>query len=166
MALFRSEETGVWTVSMLEWGILAGVIAIIMGVFMHYAYRVQGQAERAAVMTSLGSLRTALVINHLSVQSASASLRSEQVPANPFDVLQALPENYRGLVKDGDLSQIAPGSWVFDVVCNCIGYKPQHPEWLETPPNAEALWFLLISEGGVRQLKPMSAYTWQGLSIN
>ena len=65
--------------------ILALVVLGFAGVFGHYTQRVHSQAERSQVLSTLGALRTGLVIHHLqtAVQGdpPSAMLGDS---ANPF----------------------------------------------------------------------------------
>lgn len=154
-----------WGSRMVEWGLLAIVILILGGIFGYYAYRVQGQAERAAIMSTLGALRTALVVDHLSRVVAPQQRGEPSASDNPFDALQRLPANYGGVVQGRSVDAIAPGNWVFDPACPCVGYKPLHLEWLESPPDVEVLWFEVRQEAAVRQLHPLAAYRWQGQSI-
>ncbi len=151
---------------MVEWSILALVIVLLAATFGYYAQRVQGQAERATVVATVGALRATLVLEHLH-QAVAPPVRA--VPPNlnnPFTLLQALPTNYAGQVANRDVSQVVAGSWVFDAGCGCVGYKPLRPEWLEQPAGVAALWFRESRLGGVPQLDAMDSYIWQGLPVN
>ena len=150
---------------MVEWGILAIVILILAGVFGHYAHQVQGQSERASVLSTLGALRTALVLDHIRQTVAPQQRSKVKASGNPFDTLERMPTNYGGMVQDRQVGAITPGRWVFDPECPCIGYKPMDPEWLESPPGTQVLWYLVTREAGVGQLHPMADYKWQGLDI-
>ena len=81
---------------MVEWGILAVLVMVFLGVFGHYARRIQGQSERAAVLSTLGALRTALVIDHVQRAAKHASTEPSRTPSNPFLVLNTAPVNYAG----------------------------------------------------------------------
>lgn len=150
---------------MVEWGILAIVILILGGVFGYYAYRVQGQAERAAILSMLGTLRAALIVDRLHQVVVSQQHGETVTSDNPFDTLERMPKNYRGLITGRRVDALSPGSWVFDPGCPCIGYKPLHPEWLESPPNAQVLWYQVNREQAVPQLLPLAVYWWQGQAI-
>ena len=49
----------------MEWGLLTLVIVVLIVVLGREIRQVRGQAERAAIQTTLGVLRTALVVAHL-----------------------------------------------------------------------------------------------------
>lgn len=153
-----------WGNRMVEWGVLVLVILVLAGSFGYHAYRVQGQAERAAVISTLGALRTGLAIEHLRASVASHT-SSAQSPNNPFEVLQRLPPNYGGLVAGRNVEATTPGNWVFDPDCPCIGYKPMHAQWLEQPADAPALWYHIRRDSAVRELQPMQDYRWQGQMV-
>ncbi len=152
-----------WERRLIEWAILGLLVLALAGSLGYYGYRVQGQAERAAVQSTLGALRTALVLDRLRqvLPSAGAPLAS----SDPFATLEALPANYAGQVSGRDVTDVRAGSWVFDAGCGCIGYKPLRPEWLEGTPGPSALWFRVVEQRGVRQLEPMDAYAWLGQAV-
>ena len=154
-----------WGIRIVEWGILAIVMLILAGVFGHYARQVQGQSERASILSTLGALRTALVLNNVHQSVASKQRSRANANTNPFDTLERLPANYGGIVHDREVNAVTPGRWVFDPECPCVGYRPMDPEWLEAPPGTQMLWYLVVQEAGIDQLHPMADYKWQGLDI-
>lgn len=150
---------------MVEWGILALVVLVFVGVFGHHVRVVQGHGERASVMSTLGALRTALVVAHLQSQLQKAQ-PALSVRPNPFLALDAPPPNYAGEKSVLESLDSAPGSWVYDPQCACIGYLPLNPQWLDAPPEAAALWFKVKSGTGAPELVPMDHYIWQGLELH
>jgi hypothetical protein len=153
----------------MEWGFVALVIAVLMAAFGRQVSQVQGQAERAAIQSTLGVLRTALVVEHLrqaagSVGSGPASVALAQ--RNPFLLLRTLPINYVGEYSARQITELAPGSWLFDPVCACVGYLPLYPQWVEPTPNGTALWFQVSSPPGPLQITAQSRYEWQGQVLN
>ena len=150
---------------MVEWSILALVVLGFAGVFGYYAQRVHSQAERAAVLSALGALRTALVLEHLHTTVGAAP--AAQAPAfdNPFDVLAQRPATYAGNVTGRDVGAVAPGQWVFDADCGCIGYKPLYLDWLQSGERLEALWFQRRGRGNATLLVPLDRYVWDGQLI-
>lgn len=150
---------------LVEWGILAVTILLLAGAFGFYAFRVQGQAERAAVISTLGALRTALVVDHLQ-QAVNSPATAAPLDRDPFDTLARLPTNYAGRRSGKQLENVADGQWVFDPVCVCVGYKPLHREWLETSGTDALLWFQVITgAGGIRELQAQGSYLWQGQPV-
>ena len=150
---------------MVEWGILALLLLVFIGVFGHYARIVQGQAERASVMTTLGALRTALVVAHVQSRVQGAPLAST-LPSNPFLTLDAPPTNYAGEKSVLESLEAPLGSWVYDPQCACVGYLPRYPQWLDSPSDAFALWFKMKTGTGAPELVAMDRYIWQGLQVD
>ncbi|MDT8990223.1 hypothetical protein RQP54_05035 [Curvibacter sp. APW13] len=150
---------------MVEWAILALVVLGFVWVFGLYASRVHGQAERAAVMTTLGTMRTAMVLEHLQVQVRGQASAAPESSANPFTAMGAFPPNYAGEVQGRDLSQVAPGQWAFDGQCRCIGYKPLYATGLESKDGLDALWFQSRAQAGVGTLVPLDRYVWLGMAV-
>ena len=151
---------------MVEWGILVVVVRVLAGVFGRQVRVVQGQAERASVQSTLGALRTAFVVDHLQ-QAVNASKSLVAVPQrNPFLLLKALPANYAGEFAVLKMDALAPGSWVFDPDCGCIGYLLLYPQWLESPLDTTAVWFRIGVPPEALQITPSKAYVWQGQLLN
>lgn len=151
-----------WGVRLVEWGILALVALGFSWALGHYAQRVQALAERASVLTTLGALRTALVLRHL--QDNVPRTPSAPLPAlqNPFDALERTPANYAGAIRNRDVAATPAGQWVFDGACRCVGYKPLYAETLTSRDQLPALWFQLQSQGTVLHLVPLDDYQWLG----
>lgn len=149
---------------MVEWGILALVVLGFAWVFGQYAQRVHSQAEHAGVLSMLGALRTALVMQHLQ-QNVAGSAQAAQASANPFDALEQYPANYAGLVRGRDVGAVASGKWVFDAECVCVGYKPLYLDWLDSREKLEALWFQRHGSGGASLLVPLDRYVWHAQPV-
>lgn len=151
---------------MVEWSILLLVVLVLMGVFGRQVRVVQGQGELAAIKSTLAALRMALVIDHLqqSVQTPGAGVAAQQ--RNPFLLLKGLPANYAGEVGLQQIDAVAPGSWVFDADCGCIGYRPLYPQWLESPVNTQAVWFKVGAASGPAQITAMQVFVWQGQVVD
>lgn len=145
----------------LEWSLLLLVILLVVGFYAREFRSVQAQAEVAAVKTTLGALRTALLINHL--KAVVDGTAGNQLPqANPFLLLEPLPAHYAGERRSDAGSLQQSGTWVFDAACRCIGYEPLYPLDLNTPQDAPALWFRISPPPGPLQLRPVQRYVWQG----
>lgn len=150
---------------MVEWSILALVVLGFAGVFGYYAQRVHSQAERAAVLSALGALRTALVLEHLHTTVRNAPATQMTPATNPFDALAQRPATYAGTVTGRDVAAVAPGQWVFDADCACIGYKPLYLDWLQSNERLQALWFQRRGRGSATLLVPLDRYVWDGLLV-
>jgi hypothetical protein len=150
---------------MVEWGILAVLVLALVGVFGHYVRVIQGQGERAAVLSTLGALRTALVIDHVQRHAKTTIGDQTTAPLNPFLVLQALPANYGGEMSVVQSLAAPGGRWVYDPQCSCIGYVPLDAVWRTSGSAASVLWFKVSDGNGPRALVAMEAYVWQGLPV-
>ncbi|WP_114971281.1 hypothetical protein [Rhodoferax ferrireducens] len=151
---------------MLEWSLLAAVLVVLVLLFARHVRVIKGQGELAAVRSTLGALRTALVIGHLkkNVVIESSSVASTQ--RNPFDLLQRHPANYVGEMTPAQAVAAPAGSWVFDPVCACVGYLPMDPQWFDSPSGGAMAWYQLQGAPGPLQLVAKEAYVWQGLVMN
>lgn len=151
---------------MLEWAILSVLVLVFVGIFGHYVRVIQGQGERAAVLSTLGALRTALVIDH--VQRAAAGDRNStasRATLNPFLVLQTPPLNYGGEMNVSQLLAAPAGGWVFDPQCGCIGYLPLDPAWHSAADGTAVLWFKVVVGTGVPELAAQAPYVWQSVLV-
>ena len=104
----------VWSTRWVEWGLLALCIAVVMGVLWRYGQQVRAQSERAAVQSTLGALRTALVLDYVhsmipaSSKAKAVATTSAALP-NPFDLLQQPAANYAGEVPAALLQEVLKG---------------------------------------------------------
>lgn len=150
----------------VEWAIVACVIVLVLYVLGHKALEVQGRAEFAAVQTTVGAMRTALVTEHLRAQ-----LRDHEsgvsASHNPFLRLERLPANYAGEFPMEHAIDVEPGKWFYDPICDCIGYRLLHPDKLDHPANSEVLGWHVDGGGATfEMLRPFTSYRWFGQAIN
>ena len=151
---------------MVEWMLLVGVIVALLLLFAQRVRVLQGQAELAAVKATLGALRTALVIDHLRQNVAFGGPSVALTQRNPFELLQTRPLNYLGEMTMIDAMVAPAGGWVFDPVCNCVGYLPVHGQWLVSPSGDPMAWYQLSGAPGPLELTAKEAYAWQGEVMN
>lgn len=145
-----------------EWGLLASVILALVLLLLRQGQQVQGQAELAAIKMTLGALRTAAIMDHL---QAKARGKPAATPDNPFDLLQARPAHYLGVLGPGQASAAHPGSWWLDPECRCVVYAPLEPRWLAANSGGQMLRFRVTTSGGPLQLVALEAYLWQGQRV-
>lgn len=150
---------------LVEWGLLALVILAVVLVFLRQARWVQGQAELAALESTLGVLRLALVFEQLHVETKSAQVNVAPVPRNPFLLLQRPPANYQGEMIAAKAVDLQPGSWVYDPECGCVGYLPIDSQWLASQSGAASIWYRMSGAARVAQLVAIEAYSWQGKAL-
>lgn len=151
---------------LVEWSLLAGVIVVLGLVFARQMRVLQGEAELAAVKTTLGALRTTLVIDHLQKTMVAKNSSMALAPRNPFELLQRQPVNYRGEMTPAAAAAAPAGSWVFDPVCTCVGYLPIYAQWFDSPSGDVMAWYRVSGAPGPLQLTAKEAYVWQGQVMN
>ena len=150
---------------MVEWSILAVVILAIAAVAGHYTRILKAQAERSAVLSTLGALRTGLVIAHLQRASVANLVTLSGPQLNPFTVLRTLPLNYRGEFSVVGALAVSPGGWVYDPQCACVGYVPLDAGWSDGASQAGALWFKIDTGPGPSQVTAQGIYIWRGVLV-
>lgn len=155
------------SVRMVEWLLVAALIVTLVVVFMHQARVVQRQAELAAVRSTLGALRTALVFQHLQQQTQASEQTVATEQRNPFELLQRRPVNYAGEIAGQQAAEVPPGSWVFDAKCVCIGYLPLDTTGFINPSGEAMAWYQVEgAPASPLQITPKAAYFWQGERLN
>ena len=149
----------------VEWSVMVLVVLATAGVLGREFRIVQGQGELAAIKTTLGALRTALVIDHLK-NNAIDNKPVAQTERNPFLLLDHTPGNYAGLLAALKGQPLPQGSWVYDTYCNCIGYEPLFPRALDHTADSPTVWFRISAPPGPLQITPAQKYVWQGEVLN
>ncbi len=147
-----------------EWGILSLVVMALLWVFGNQLREVQGQSEKVAVWSTLEQLRAALMIEQLA-HHIRATGASAPVEKNPFRLLQTPPPNFAGEMAMQDADKVPPGSWVYDPVCGCVGYRLLFPQWLEPVQAADAVWFRVAMTTAEVRLVPYTQYLWFGQTL-
>lgn len=157
------------SVRTVEWTCVAAVLVVFWVVFGQHVRAVRGQVEEAAIKTTLGALRTTIVLHHLQQQVQGERALDPQGSIderNPFELLQRHPANYAGLINARESDLVLPGHWVFEPVCVCIGYRPTDPKWLASASGDSMLWFAVSSPPGPRMINAREVYWWQGNLLN
>ena len=160
------QDAPLWGLNMLEWSLLAVVIVVLALVFARQVRVLQGQAELAAVRSTLGALRTALIIDDLKQKVGGKSSSAARLQRNPFELLQRYPVNYRGVMTPFEEASAPAGSWVFEPACVCVGYVPIDEQWFESPSGSGMAWYQLSGASGPVQLTAKEAYVWQNQAMN
>jgi hypothetical protein len=154
---------------MLEWGVLGCVVAVLLFVLGQKMREVQGQGESAAIRSTLGALRTAMVLHQLQLNVAGVQGTVASAQRNPFDMLASRPVNYGGETRGAagvTEDVLVPGRWVFDPDCRCVGYAPLNPQWLDSPSGSATIWLQISMPGGAPQLNARELYRWQGVPLD
>lgn len=154
-----------WGRQVAQWGIMLAIVLTVVVVLARKAEEVQALAEMAATKETVAALRTALIFAFVHQQVRPSDAPSQLDP-NPFLQLERLPPNYAGHLAVEDVAQVTPGNWFYDPVCQCVGYRLLHAQWLTQPPNRIAVGWRVVREGnGVPTLRPMAPYRWLGQPI-
>jgi hypothetical protein len=142
------------------------VVVALISVFGRQMQMMQGQAERGAIVSTLGALRTTFVIDHLRSMGSANNTTAAPQQRNPFLLLARVPTNYVGELSIQNIITAPPGSWAFDTECGCIGYLPLFPQWLQSPPDAQAVWFRISNGPGALSITALNNYVWQGQTLD
>jgi prepilin-type N-terminal cleavage/methylation domain-containing protein len=160
--------------SLLELIIVVCVVAILATVLLERMLRYQEIAEKTAMETTLGVLRSALSLKVSAriVQGGLAGI-GELAEENPMDWLADRPAGYLGARHSPFAEELPKGSWCFDLVAKELIYRPQRTRFFSPPPGgAEWLRFKAVVRvtGGerdqpIRQLselgiRPTTAAKW------
>jgi hypothetical protein len=144
----------------VEWGLTLLIIMLVTAYFGREFRNVQAQGELAAVKTTLGALRTALLLDHLK-RAIEGTEQTSPVQTNPFLLLAPVPVNYAGVLSENQAKLLKPGTWVFDAYCRCIGYEPLYSYALNTAADTSGVWFRISAPPGPLQITAMQSYRWQ-----
>ena len=160
------QRSSFWHSRPFEWGVVVVVLAAIGGVFTWEYQQTEGQAEYASIQSTLGNMRTALLLDFLQRAASARPLAARGPEQNPFPLLTPSADNYAGEVTMAEQSDVEPGNWMFDGQCVCVGYRPRHPQWLLPAKDPAVLWFRLTNTSGPIQVTAMHHYRWQGQPIS
>lgn len=157
----RSGPDSFWSRRMLEWMIVAAVVLAVSVLLIRQANVVKGQAELAAIRSTLAALRTALVVDHLQRSANRVDTTFAPVQRNPFELLQNRPPNYLGLLPSSEVERLPPGGWLFDPACACIAYRPIDVAWFYSPDGSAFAWFQVSAPPGPLLISHRAAYRWR-----
>ena len=109
--------------SLLELVAVIVIISLLLVIAISRLLALQVDAERVAMQTVLGTLRSAIGMK------VAETIVKDNVPglgslvgSNPMDRLAELPSNYLGELKDVDPAQQETGNWYFDSAAKTLVY--------------------------------------------
>ena len=146
----------------LEWGLFGAVLLVLVLVFLHQSRAVQGQAELAAIKTTVAALRTAAVVQYVQSQASGRAVVVASAQRNPFIFLDLQPANYRGEIEAPQSATVVPGHWYFELPCDCVAYVPMSGAWVPPPGGDGLLRFRVVRGTGPLQFVAVADYWWQG----
>jgi prepilin-type N-terminal cleavage/methylation domain-containing protein len=160
--------------SLLELVIVIVIISILITVAISKLIALQVDAERVAMQTVVGTLRSALGIKVAEryARQDMAGIRA-LAGSNPMDRLAQLPGNYLGVLDDPDPATLEDGNWYFDAHSRALVYLVRNRAYftggLVNPPRARfavQLVYIQNQSGGAGnvvegvQLVPLEQYRW------
>lgn len=161
-----------WILRLFEWGVLACVILILMGVFLRKVRYLQAEAERLNVQAMVENMRAAVLIAGI-LPAKQVLQRSLAIPGgNPVALLEAqtglVPAGYMGELDEADQVRIATGSWYFDRPRQALIYRLRITDGFTSPLPGPARIRLCLREGAggengglPLQLEACEPYRWQ-----
>ncbi len=150
-----------WSRRMVEWTIVLAVVLAVILLLIRQANVVKGQAELAAIRSTLAALRTALVIDHLQRSTGQTDQPVAVVQRNPFLLLQNRMPNYAGVMASREVEALRPGAWMFAPDCACLAYRPVDDAWFFSPDGSGVAWFEVSAPPGPLLVSARAAYRWQ-----
>jgi len=119
--------------TLLEMIVVMVLVMIFVLAALENLLPLRAQAERAAQMKVLGSLRSAIGLKAAQavMHEGMAGVRAMHA-ANPMDWLQAPPPGYAGTVTT--MHAIAPGQWAFVAGADLVVYRVRFAEYVKGSP--------------------------------
>lgn len=108
----------------LEMAIASGMIAGLVAIAIYYLAGLRVDAERTALESTVGSLRSALGIKVAEFISKGdvAGIRTLE-GSNPMERLAERPKTYVGVLAGADRDRVAGGRWYFDANERVLVYR-------------------------------------------
>lgn len=165
--------------SLLELIAVIAIVAVLAGTLLALVPGWQAQAEKTAMESVVGTLRSALgmkVAQYLSTRNYRA-IRA-LAGSNPMERLAEKPRNYRGVLSGKAAESMEAGSWYFDPRQGVLVYRVQHERFfhggLRDPARARFAVRLVYAAGADRKgrtgkarkavvgvrLAPVEPYRW------
>ena len=118
--------------SLLELVVVIVLIGVLLGVAIERLLVLKAQAERAAMETVLGSVRSGITIRMAELIAKNRTREiADLVDANPMSVLAELPPNYLGDLFGPNPEVLQPGMWYFDTRERTLCYLVESTEYFQ-----------------------------------
>lgn len=127
--------------SLLELVVVVVIVALLASIVLARLLALQADAERVAMETVAGTLRSALgmTVAEAIVRQDLQRLRDLE-GSNPMDRLAETPNNYLGALATPDPARLPDGHWYFDERARELVYLVRHKERFSggdmNPPRA------------------------------
>lgn len=136
--------------TLFELLVVVAIVAVLGTFGLDRFWRLQEQAERAAMEQSLLGLKFALRIQVASATAAQDPARLRRLAdGNPFDWLEERPANYAG-----ETAAPPPANWAFDREHRQVLYRVRHQDSLEGAPGGLLAFNLQPKDSDGRPVAP------------
>jgi prepilin-type N-terminal cleavage/methylation domain-containing protein len=115
--------------SLLELLIVIVIVSVLLVVAVDKLLALRFEAERSAVQTVIGALRSALYIEFAGAAARGELKRIESARGgNPMGYLSEKPDGYAGEFYGPDPAVFEPGTWYFDMRDRVLVYVVRFPQ--------------------------------------
>jgi len=124
--------------SFLELVIVIVIVGLLLTVAVDKLLILKVEAERTAMETILGNLRSAInlqVADHITKNKVGELAKAHKT--NPMVWLSVRPDNYIGVLDEPDPADIEPYKWYFDKYNNELVYKVGNADYFESKSKQE-----------------------------
>ena len=119
--------------SLLEMVIAITLVVLLYVTMLEKLLPLRGDAEAAAVATTVGTIRSALGLEVAArlVDGDLASIEGLK-DRNPMTLLAEIPDNYLGEVAGVDPANLPSGHWYYDSAAHQLVYLVRHRDYFRT----------------------------------
>ena len=119
--------------SLLELLIVIVILSVLLVVAIDKLLVLRFEAERSAVQTVIGALRSALYIEFAGAAARGELKRMDGARGgNPMSYLSEKPDGYAGEFYGPDPAVFEPGTWYFDLRDRALVYVVRYPQQFVT----------------------------------
>ena len=119
--------------SVLELVVAVAVITLVAVVAFHQFYKLLVDVERSRLELDLTTFQSVLSLQVADYYAKGRLADLETlVDSNPIDLLAEKPENYLGVIREGDLNHAKKGSWFYDDRSHVLVYLVKNSFYFET----------------------------------
>ena len=160
--------------SLFELVVALTIIGVLIAIAIGKLPAWQAMAERSAMESVAGSLRSALGIKLASyiVGNDMAGVRALQA-SNPMDQLVRVPENFVGTRSTAETADVEGGQWYFDAPARELVYRVRDAGFFKAPPAvpAEVRYAVQLVWGDRRNIEgveliEVKSYVWSGNGVS
>ncbi len=151
----------------VEIAVYAVIVGTLAVVFFSYLADYMEMAEKTAMQTTLSNVTTAINLRYASLLMQGQPAGAERWQgANPFELADAFPPGYRGLLGDQDRRALDRPVWLFDAARAELVYMPRLHAHLSGGSEDELRFRLERHPSGFGfVLAPTSPYEWNPLGV-